>query len=73
MATLLLAEVQGGKLNDATAKGLTAAVALGAPVHVLVASVDTRPPGGTLRDASGAERRTIVATNHPDTASPTTT
>ena len=37
MTTLLLAEVHGGKLNDATAKALTAAVALGAPVHVLVA------------------------------------
>ncbi len=37
MTTLLLAEVHGGKLNDATAKALTAAVALGAPVHILVA------------------------------------
>ena len=38
MATLLLAEVHGGKLNDATAKALTAAAALGGPVHVLVAA-----------------------------------
>ncbi|MCW2283293.1 electron transfer flavoprotein alpha subunit [Rhodoblastus acidophilus] len=37
MTTLLLAEVHGGKLNDATAKALTAAAALGAPVHILVA------------------------------------
>ncbi len=37
MATLLLAEVHGGKLNDATAKAMTAAAALGGPVHVLVA------------------------------------
>jgi electron transfer flavoprotein alpha subunit len=37
MTTLLLAEVHGGKLNDATAKALTAALALGAPVHILVA------------------------------------
>ncbi len=37
MTTLLLAEVHGGKLNDATAKALTAAAALGAPVHVLIA------------------------------------
>ena len=37
MTTLLLAEVHDGQLNDATAKALTAAVALGAPVHVLVA------------------------------------
>jgi electron transfer flavoprotein alpha subunit len=40
MSTLLLAEIHGGKLNDATAKALTAAVALGAPVHVLVAAQD---------------------------------
>jgi electron transfer flavoprotein alpha subunit len=37
MTTLLLAEVHNGKLNDATAKALTAAQALGAPVHILVA------------------------------------
>jgi electron transfer flavoprotein alpha subunit len=37
MATLLLAEVHGGNLNEATAKALTAAKGLGAPIHVLVA------------------------------------
>jgi electron transfer flavoprotein alpha subunit len=37
MTTLLLAEVHGGHLNDATAKALTAAAALGAPVHILIA------------------------------------
>src|SRR3984893_9704124 len=37
MATLLLAEVVGGKLNDATARALTAALELKAPVDVLVA------------------------------------
>ncbi|HEY8580460.1 MAG TPA: FAD-binding protein [Beijerinckiaceae bacterium] len=37
MTTLLLADVAGSRLNDATAKALTAAAALGAPVHVLVA------------------------------------
>ncbi len=37
MTTLLLAEVHGGHLNDATAKALTAASALGGPVHILVA------------------------------------
>ncbi len=36
MTTLLLAEVHGGKLNDATAKALTAAAQISAPVHVLV-------------------------------------
>ncbi len=37
MTTLLVAEHAGGALNDATSKALTAAVALGADVHVLVA------------------------------------
>ncbi len=37
MTTLLLAEVHNGHLNDSTAKALTAAAQLGAPVHILVA------------------------------------
>jgi electron transfer flavoprotein alpha subunit len=37
MATLLLAEISDGTLNEATAKALTAAKALNEPVHVLVA------------------------------------
>jgi electron transfer flavoprotein alpha subunit len=37
MTTLVLAEVQGAALNDATAKALAAASAMGAPVHILVA------------------------------------
>ena len=42
MATLLLAEVHDGRLNDMTAKALTAALAIGEPVHVLVAGSDVR-------------------------------
>jgi electron transfer flavoprotein alpha subunit len=37
MATLVLAEVAGGQLSDATARALTAALELGGPVDVLVA------------------------------------
>jgi electron transfer flavoprotein alpha subunit len=37
MATLLLAEVAGGSLSDMTARALTAALEIGAPVDVLVA------------------------------------
>ncbi|SFK17031.1 electron transfer flavoprotein subunit alpha/FixB family protein [Methylocapsa palsarum] len=37
MSVLLLAETQNGALNEATAKALTAAAALGEPIHVLVA------------------------------------
>ena len=40
MTTLLLAEVANGHLGDITARALTAAVAIGAPVHVLVAGHD---------------------------------
>ena len=40
MATLLLAEVSGGQVNDATARALTAALELGAPVDVLVAGLN---------------------------------
>ena len=37
MTTLLLSEVAGGRLNEATARALTAALELGQPVDVLVA------------------------------------
>jgi electron transfer flavoprotein alpha subunit len=42
MTTLLVAEHDGGTLKDATHKALTAAKALGAEVHVLVAGKDCR-------------------------------
>jgi electron transfer flavoprotein alpha subunit len=37
MTTLLLADINKGQLGDATPKALTAARALGAPVHILIA------------------------------------
>jgi electron transfer flavoprotein alpha subunit len=43
MATLLIAEHDNKSLKDATAKALTAARALGAEVHVLVAGKSARP------------------------------
>src|ERR1700692_1555031 len=49
MATLLLAEVVGGKLNDATARALTAALKLKAPVDVLVAGANV---GGAAEAAA---------------------
>jgi electron transfer flavoprotein alpha subunit len=51
MTTLLLAEVHNGHLNDSTAKALTAASALGAPVHILVASASGRASGRSDRGA----------------------
>ena len=44
MASLLLAEVAGGRLNDATARALTAALELGAAVDILVVGTMSRPP-----------------------------
>jgi electron transfer flavoprotein alpha subunit len=50
MATLLLAEHDNATVKDATAKALTAAAALGGPVHVLVAG------SGAQAAAQGAAR-----------------
>src|SRR5436190_5136516 len=43
MSTLLIAEHAEGVLKDATAKALSAAMALGGDVHVLVAGRSARP------------------------------
>ena len=43
MPTLLLAEHDNKSLKDATAKALSAAKALGADVHILVAGHNCRP------------------------------
>jgi len=56
MATLLLAEVHGGKLNDATAKALTAAAALGGPVHILVASQGGESAATDAAKLAGVEK-----------------
>ncbi|MFV0279448.1 MAG: electron transfer flavoprotein subunit alpha/FixB family protein [Rhodoblastus sp.] len=56
MATLLIAEVHGGKLNDATAKALTAAVALGAPVHILVAAQGADGAAADAAKLAGVEK-----------------
>ena len=45
MTTLLVAEHDNASLKDATAKALTAAVALGGDVHVLVAGKDCQRVG----------------------------
>jgi len=56
MTTLLLAEVQGGKLNDATAKALTAARALGEPVHALVAGENVAAAADAAARLEGIEK-----------------
>jgi electron transfer flavoprotein alpha subunit len=56
MAVLLLAEVSNGKLNEATAKALTAAKALNEPVHVLVAAEKIEGAARTAASLDGIEK-----------------
>ncbi len=56
MRVLLLAEVSNGTLNEATAKALTAARALGAPVHVLVAGENAEPAAQAAAKLDGVEK-----------------
>jgi electron transfer flavoprotein alpha subunit len=55
MTTLLLAEVHNGHLNDATAKALTAAIELGAPVHILIAG-DAAEAAQAAASLSGVDK-----------------
>jgi electron transfer flavoprotein alpha subunit len=52
MTTLILGEVAGGHLADITARALTAATALGGPVHVLIAGHN---PGAAAEAAAKLE------------------
>jgi len=56
MATLLLAEHDNSTLNGVTAKALTAAAALGAPVDVLVAGKDARAVADAAAKLSGVNK-----------------
>jgi electron transfer flavoprotein alpha subunit len=56
MAVLLLAEVSNGKLNEATAKALTAAKALDEPVHVLVAGEQVEAAARAAANLDGLEK-----------------
>jgi len=56
MTTLLLAEHDGKVLKDATHKALTAAKALGAEVHVLVAGKACRPVAEAAAALDGAKK-----------------
>jgi electron transfer flavoprotein alpha subunit len=56
MAVLLLAEVSNGKLNEATAKALTAAKALNEPVHVLVAGEKLEAAARDAANLDGIEK-----------------
>ena len=56
MATLLIAEHSNGALNDATAKALTAAKALGGDVDVLVAGKDCGPAAEAAAKLDGVRK-----------------
>ncbi len=56
MTTLLMAEHDNGTLKEATAKALSAAQALGAPVHVLVAGQGARPAAEAAAKLAGVEK-----------------
>jgi electron transfer flavoprotein alpha subunit len=63
MAVLLLAEVSNGKLNEATAKALTAAKALNEPVHVLVAGERVEAAARAAASLHGIEK--VLVTDDP--------
>jgi electron transfer flavoprotein alpha subunit len=56
MTTLLLADVGASGLNSATAKALTAARELGAPVHILVAGKDVGEAAAQAATLQGVEK-----------------
>jgi electron transfer flavoprotein alpha subunit len=56
MTTLLIAEHDNASLKDATHKALTAARALGAPVHVLVAGANCWPAAEAAAALEGVEK-----------------
>jgi electron transfer flavoprotein alpha subunit len=61
MATLLLAELSKGHLGDATAKALTAARAMGSPVHILVAGEGAEPAAQAAARLEGVEKVLVAA------------
>jgi electron transfer flavoprotein alpha subunit len=56
MTTLLIAEHDNAHLKDATHKALSAATALGAPVHVLVAGANARAAAEAAAKLEGVEK-----------------
>src|SRR5918998_1974094 len=60
MPTLLLAEHDNASLKDATPKALSAARALGEPIHVLVAGAGCRPAAEAAGRLEGVEKVLLV-------------
>jgi electron transfer flavoprotein alpha subunit len=63
MATLLLAEVANGHLSDLTARALTAATQLGAPVDILVAGANVAAAAAQAANLAGVAR--VRVADHP--------
>src|SRR5262245_10124745 len=64
MTTLLVAEHDNKSLKDATNKALTAAAALGAEVHVLVAGKDCRAVADAVAKLKGVAK-VLLADGEP--------
>jgi electron transfer flavoprotein alpha subunit len=56
MTSLVIAEHTGAALKDATAKTITAAIQLGAPVHVLIAGMDAKGAADAASKIAGVEK-----------------
>jgi electron transfer flavoprotein alpha subunit len=56
MATLLLAEVTNGHLNDITARALTAAKAIGGPIDILVSGENCAGPAASAANLADVAR-----------------
>src|SRR4029077_16080228 len=61
MTTLLIAEHDNKSVKDATAKAVTAAKALGADVHVLVAGKDCKGAGDAAAKLDGVKKGRVGA------------
>lgn len=64
MTTLLLAEHDNSHLNPLTARALTAALALGAPVHVVVAGENCRPVAEAAATLEGVDKVILAEGPH---------
>ena len=61
MTTLLLAEQNGGILSEATARALTAANALGEPIHALVTGAGAATAASAVASLQGVEKVLVAA------------
>jgi electron transfer flavoprotein alpha subunit len=64
MTSLVIAEHTNGALKDATAKTVSAATQLGAPVHVLVAGLDAKGAADAAAKIAGVEK-VLLAEGEP--------